>query len=153
MQATLLELHFEEKYAGFFKNWEIRCRLQYWSFARRSHTKCAARTKLLFMVPDELCENLDIRSCRSKILNVKIRMGVVFCAWAKSKTIDKSLNSAWFICVNWARILNGSVFCRPVNFFIRLKIRPTPCERLEVTSYNTSVWLLDTKELQSNTID
>ena len=56
-------------------------------------------------------------------------MGVVFCAWAKSKTIDKSLNSAWFICVNWARILNGSVFCRPVNFFIRLKIRPTPCER------------------------
>ena len=56
-------------------------------------------------------------------------MGVVFCAWAKSKTIDKSLNSAWFICVNWARILNGSVFCRPVNFFIRLKIRPLPCER------------------------
>ena len=97
--------------------------------SRRSPTKCAARTKLLFMVPDELCENLDIRSCRSKIVNVKIKMGVVFCAWAKSKTIDKSLNSAWFICVNWARILNGSVFCRPVNFFIRLKIRPTPCER------------------------
>ena len=56
-------------------------------------------------------------------------MGVVFCAWAKSKTTDKSLNSTWFICVNWARILNGSVFCRPVKFFIRLKIRPTPCER------------------------
>ena len=56
-------------------------------------------------------------------------MGVVFCAWTKSKTTDKSLNPTWFICVNWARILNGSVFCRPVNFFIRLKIRQTPCER------------------------
>ena len=56
-------------------------------------------------------------------------MGVVFCAWTKSKTTDKSLNPTWFICVNWARILSGSVFCGPVKFFIRLKIRPTPCER------------------------
>ena len=31
--------------------------------------------------------------------------------------------------MNWARILNASVFCNPVKFFIRLKIRPTPCER------------------------
>ena len=54
-------------------------------------------------------------------------MSVVLCTWAKGKTTDKSLNSTWFICVNWARILNGSVFWRPVKFFIRLKIRP--CER------------------------
>lgn len=28
--------------------------------SRRSPTKCTVRTKLLFKVPDELCENLDI---------------------------------------------------------------------------------------------